>query len=283
MENGFNDWAIRKWSAVLADTLPVDKATFLLCSIIPLSYVEMSYAENLVVVDVADIRKYTNVVKEGCDLLVSMGYAKWVVNHTDPNKNDPTKGADKLAIGYSPNFVRCIYYIEKNNISNSVPKIADTPKNLTYDFSTTIDKLDEFMDRYKVYCTKVRLAGKPDKIYKKIKEVLTKVQTTGTITSTDLLTYLDCVTAMVYEWTDVPNSYRNPKELATAKKVVGMTTADKLIEVVPYFVENYPNWAKDGYESVNIFTFGIHFKTAILKMNGITKTNKKVNIENDNL
>ena len=38
----FNDWAIRKWSMVLGDDFALDKATFLLCSIIPLSYIEIS-------------------------------------------------------------------------------------------------------------------------------------------------------------------------------------------------------------------------------------------------
>jgi hypothetical protein len=266
----FNDWAIRKWSMVLGDDFALDKATFLLCSIIPLSYIEISDNENLVLVDLAEIRKYTNVVKEGCDFLVSNGYAKWVVT----NSKDPNKAHDKIAIGTSPNFVRCVYYFEKSKIvSASVSKIVETPNNQTYDFSETIDKLDVMMENYKKYCTKIKLHSKPDKLFKKIKQALTKAQT-GSLTISEFMGYLDSVNAMVYEWTDVPNTYTNPKENAVAKKVLGMTTPDKLIKVVPYFVENYPNWAKPGYESVNIYTFSMHFQTALMKMNGATGKRK---------
>ncbi len=275
----FNDWAVRKWSMVLADEFALDKATFLLCSIIPLSYIELGDDENLVVVDISEIRKYTNIVKEGCDYLVSKGYAKWVIN----NSKDPNSSNNKIAIGTSPNFIRCVYYFEKHNIiSASVPKIAETTKNLTYDFTLTIDKLDIMMKNYKKYCSRIKLQSKPDKIFTKIKAVLTKAQT-GSLTISEFMSYLDCVNAMVYEWTDVPNNYTNPKENAVAKKVLGMTTVDNLINVVPYFVENYPNWAKPGYESINIFTFSMHFQTALMKMRGTVGKRSQKNYSNDKL
>lgn len=269
MADIFNDWAIRKWSKVLAPDFPLDKTTFLISSIIPLSHIVMGEVENLVIVQLSTIRKYTNVVKEGCDLLVAEGYAKWV-----PSKAKDG-GYEAIAIGTSPNFVSCVYYFEQSKIlSSTVPKIMETSSNQIYDFSATIDKLDEMMERYKIYCAKIRMQNKPEKIFKNIKNTLTKAQT-GKLKISEFMAYLDGVNAMVYEWTDVPNSYTNPKENAVAKKVLSMTTVDNLINVVPYFVENYPTWAKAGYENINIYTFSMHFQTALMKMNGVTGRNKK--------
>lgn len=271
----FNDWAIRKWSKALSDGFPLDQATFLVCSIIPLSFIEMVDGDNYVVVNLSDIRKYTNVVKEGCDFLVSKGYAKWLTKNRQHNNRD----YDQIAIGTSPDFITAVYYFEASKRISTATKTSRGAENSREktDYTDTIEVLDEWFEKYKVFCNKVNLKSKAEKIHKKIKTVLDNVIATNKITPIELLTYLDCVNAMIYDWTDVPNSYSNIKLRNTAKQVIQKTTPDNIIKVVPYFVENYPKTAKQGYEETNIYNLSFHFTSMLNKVNGRSRRTVKRN------
>jgi hypothetical protein len=78
----------------------------------------------------------------------------------------------------------------------------------------------------------------------------------------DLLTYLDCVNAMVGSWRNVQDKFTNHKERAVAKKIVSMYSPKDIIRVVPYFVENYHEWAKEGFSDTNIYMLSFQFSTA---------------------
>ena len=94
------------------------------------------------------------------------------------------------------------------------------------------------------------------------------------MTNVDLLTYLDCVNAMVYDWTDVPTNYTDIKTKQVAKGIVNKYTIEDIIKVVPYFVENYPTNAKEGYEDTNIYTLNFSFQSMLIKMKGKNRVNR---------
>lgn len=270
----FNDWAIRKWSKVLSDKFPLDQASFLICSIIPLSYIEVIEEENFVVVNLSDIRKYTHFVKEGCDFLVSKGYAKWLTKDKRNNNQD----YNQIAIGTSVDFINATYYFEISKRITEATKVANGGKiSQSIDYSDTVKILDDWFERYKIFCNKINLSSKAEKVHKKIKIVLTNVTKSNKITPIELLTYLDCVNAMIYDWTDVPNSYSNIKLKSVAKQVIAKTTPNNIIKVIPYFVENYPTTAKQGYEETNIYNLSFHFSSMLRKVNGKSNRTKGKN------
>ena len=281
----FNDWAIRKWSKVLSDDFPLDKATFLICSLIPISYIDMVDDENFVVVNLSDIRKYTNVVKEGCDFLVKEGYAKWLTKNRQYNNTD----YDQISIGTSIDFITAVYYFEASKrISTSIPvKQSSVSKRRISknDISETIELLDEWYESYKIFCAKIHSKTKAEKIHGKIKLILNNVIATGNMTAVELLSYLDCVNAMRNDWLDVPTSYNNNyKFMAMAKQVLAKTTAENLLKLVPYYVDNYPKTAKEGFEETNIYNLSFHFTAMMTKMNKKTGVKSKTqNYDDDKL
>ena len=279
------DWAIKKWTLALSNDFTLDAVSFLVSSILPLVQIETKGTDNLLVVELSEIRKYTNLAKQGCDLLVKNGVAKWV--------ND-AKGRisyDKIAVGTTNDYVSAIYYFEKTNritqaikspLKTRTSRIKKTT-NLT-DFGDTIQILDDWYARYSVFCSKVSLHSKAEKIHDKIKNVIINVKNTGTITPVELLTYLDCVNAMIYDWTDVPNTYSNIKLRQVAKKIIAKSTADNIIRIVPYYAENYPNIAKQGYEETNIYNLDFHFTSMLMKATkGKVGKNKPKNYNDDKL
>lgn len=276
----FNNFSIKKWSYVLSDSFPLDKTTFLLCSIIPLSYLEEIRDEMLIVVDLKDIRKYTNVVKEGCEYLINKGVAKWV---TEPNKEIEQRS---IAIGHSPDYVSEKYFFEKTAVPIKEALNEEPSKSSVVDssqFSDTVETLDTWFTKYKNFCSKIKLNSKAEKVYDKVKSVIKKAKD-GKMTNVDLLTYLDCVNAMVYDWTDVPNSYTDIKTKQVAKGIVNKYTIEDIIKVVPYFVENYPLTAKVGYEDTNIYMLNFSFQSMLVKMKGKRPGNRvRKTYEDDNL
>ena len=255
-----NDWAIKKWSKALADSFPLDSGTFLLASIIPLSYIEQRNGENFMVVDLAEIRKYTRMAKDGCDFLVDKGYAKWM----------NTSEYDKIAIGVAKDFVTTMYYFEKKNrISDSMSSLSASKKDTInpIDIDETIVKLDRWFETYKTFCEKVNLGQKAEKIYSRMMVTIKNVKYSHKITPRELLLYLDCVNAMLYDWTDIPEKYTN-KLTDRAKEVSGKTTAENIIKLIPYYVEHYPTIAKKGFEETNIYNLSFHFNTILSRMNG---------------
>ena len=280
----FNDWAIRKWSKVLSDDFSLDKATFLICSLIPISYIDIVDDENFVVVNLSDIRKYTNVVKEGCDFLVKNGYAKWLTKNRQYNNTD----YDQISIGTSPDFITAVYYFEASKrISTSIPtKQTTAVKKSSIDknnISDTITLLDEWYEQYKIFCAKIHSKSKAEKIHAKIKTVLDNVIITGNMTPVELLTYLDCLNAMKNDWLDIPNSYTNIKLKQMAKQVIAKTTAENLLKLIPYYVDNYPKIAKQGFEETNVYNLSFHFTSMMNKMNGSKVGNKTKTYDDDKL
>lgn len=280
----FNDWAIKGWSKALSTDFPLDRATFILCSIVPLSYIEMVGDENFVVVDLSEIRKHTNMGKAGCDFLVSEGLAKWLHN----GKINDLKDYKQIAIGTSSDYVTADYYFQKTNRISTVVNtpVAGNKYILNGDeFLVTIERMDELFERYKVFCNKVNLKSQAEKVHTKIKTILKNIAANGNITPVELLGYLDCVNAMVYDWTDIPKTYSNIKMKNTAKQVIAKTTSDNIIKVVPYFVEYYPEIAKEGYEETNIYNLNFHFTSMMKKMqkNTNSKRTRKAGYEEDRL
>jgi len=292
-----NDWAIRKWNMALSKEFTLDRATFLITSIIPLSYVEMLGDKNYIVVNYSDIEKHTKFAKEGCEYLIDRKFAKWGSEYKmaefDGKEIFTSTSIDTniLVIGEASSLIRNSYYFE-NILSNEVKKTSvtdnklevETVPQISIDISKTISWLDEWFGRYKEFCSKIRLIEKPKKIEAKIKEFVQKVKSGKKIVHTDLLSYLDCVNAMVNEWTDVPERYTDIKQRQVATKVIGMTTAENLLKVVPYFVEHYPSWAKVGYESTNIYMLSFHISTCLTKMNGKKRVKKSdISYDDDKL
>lgn len=291
----FNSDAIKKWSSILSPECSIDPKSYLICSIIPLSYIEMVGNDNLIVVDLGDIRKHTKFVKEGCDYLVSLGFAKWVTYGV----TNPKEPYSKISIGSSTSIMSApTYYFEQKKQAftkatstgrfsgTTSTKKANTPKRVNtsnsqdFDFGDTIQILDTWFAKYQKFCLKVNLNAKATKVYDKIKAVIDKAKK-GKMNSTDVLIYLDCVNAMIYDWIDIPSSY-NIKVKQVAKKVLVKTTNDKLISLIPYYAENYPKTAKVGYEETNIYNLDFHFNSMLSGV-GKKKPKSKSNFEADGL
>jgi len=292
----FNSDAIKKWANILSPECTIDPKTYLICSIIPLSYIQIVGGNNLIIVDLEDIRKHTNLVKEGCDYLISIGFAKWVT-YGIPNHQEPY---DKISIGSSDSIMdNPTYYFEQKKkaftkatagkLTGTTTKKANVSKKTTVkstedytaDFGNTIQILDDWFAKYQKFCLKVNLNSKATKVYDKVKDVIGKAKK-GKMTSTDVLIYLDCVNAMIYDWIDIPSRYNNIKLKQVAKKVLVRTTNDNIIKLIPYYVENYPSTAKVGYEETNIYNLDFHFNSMLLAMNK-NKPKTKTNFEDDGL
>lgn len=277
-----NEWAIKKWSMVLSDKTMLDKPSFLICSILPLAYIEFVNNENLLLVNVADVRKYSNVVKAGFDLLVKSGYAKWIV---DSKNKDPNEGHTRIAVGTTEDFYNVQYYFElRENLAKETVMVTNAVP--TEDWSGLVAVLDEWHSKYTYFCKKSHIPAKSVKAFDTIKAVLTKAKTTGKIASGDLLNYLACVNAMICEHTDIVlNS--SPKALAVAKGIIAKTKVRDLMEVVPYFVEHYPSIAKSGYEETNIYMLSVHVTNMVIRMRkaqgGTTKSQLKGYDDDDKL
>lgn len=296
-----NDWAIEKWEDILSTKHVIDRASFLVASIIPLAYVAQDEYASYIAVDLEDIRKSTKFVKEGADFLVSEGYAKWLM----PKGKEPKDRVCDYAtiiIGtvgdlFSMRPKNHYFFESKGRITSSLktPRVnaslgnrlgtkAEAKDEDAPTFDETVKVLDSMFENYKVFCAKIRSTAKPEKVHERIKKVIIKAKKGQRLTETDLLAYLDCVNAMVLEWLDIPTTY-NIKQRQMAKTLVNRFSTEDIINGIPYFVENYPLMAKAGFEDTNIYMASFHFGKTLQKMKGRRTrggTTKKT-FENDNL
>lgn len=276
--------AIEVWNKVFAEDFILDKATFLLASIIPISTINTGDNENYVMVSLNDLRKYTKFAKQGCDMLVEKGFAKW--HYSDDNK----KELEGIAIGTCPDFLNVSYYFEAHKRFNKASIASqrmkpgarsNVPQEVTADFTDTIAVLDTWFTRYKIFCAKANKSSLAERVFASVKKVLDKAKT-GQMDAPDLLLYLDCCNAMLYDWTDIPPQ-NNIKLKNMAKQVLVKHNAETLINVVPYFVEHYPTFAKETYEDTNIYMLSFHIGTTLKRMQRAQGKKKPVNLKDDRL
>ena len=287
-----NTGAFRKWKDLLHGDFMLDAAGFILGSIIPYSYIEMIGDEQMVLVDYIDLRQHTNSVNDAIDLLVSLGYARWYrkdeVAEFDGStaKRRGDTNFDSIIIGTAQNFMDCTYFFEKKTketigevkparvtrptrrpvqvVPSNIPTIPEIPDQL--DLSDIEAFINRHLNLYKVYCSKISLRSAPQKIEKKITEVLKKVRIGQILTAIDLLTYFDCSSALVNSWHDVPDRYTKPNLFASAKSILNKGKADDILRVVNYFLEEYPKWAPDSFNDTSITVLSFKYGACVNKM-----------------
>ena len=161
-----NLWSIRKWSKALTQDFPLDTGTFLIVSIIPISYLEDINGEFLAVVDLSEINKFTQFTKQGCDKLVELGFAKWVSIGGNP--------FEKIAIGSSTNFMTTNYYFDKPKkvVEEVGTTMKATNKQDVIDIKETVVLLDSWFVKYNDFCAKASLKSRADKVHSKLLTVL---------------------------------------------------------------------------------------------------------------
>jgi len=270
---------LKTWSFILSDECVLDKASFLIASVLPLGYLDMSGGENSIVIDLEDIKKHTNKAKEGLEVIANSGYGKW------------DKSGTLLTIGYSDTPLSTFYIFEsikgdpsgkpaKQKVNTPVktsgfdkPIPRQEAEEELFDFSETIEVLNHMHSSYEHFCIRMKLKSQSELVKKKIKAVLDKAKV-GKMDETGLLTYLACVNAMVMEWNAIPQRFSNIKERQMAKGILMQSSPDKLIRVIPYFVEHYPDLASEGKEDTNIYMLKFNM-VAMARRMGLVKKNKQ--------
>lgn len=278
------------WSFALSDDFPLDKTTYLLTSIIPLSYVmELNNGEQVIAVDISDIRSMTKSASEGCRLLVAEGLAKWVEEPIYDRRN-PTSTHSSIAIGYAENFMPRKFYFEDIVVSSlKVTEFTEKiihkrkpAKNKKYDFSEVMDGLLIWTQKFRQYCTNISRNASYMYVTDRLREILDNAEREK-FTATDFIDYLDCVNAIVYDRTTIDKEKKgNIKMRTVAKSLIEKHNIPRIIEIVPYFVENYPNIADPKYMDTNIFMLNSHFDKMQLMKDREKKPTKK-NYEDDEL
>ncbi len=252
---------MKLWGKALNSQLLVDTNTFLITSILPLGYVEQATKDgepDKMIVDVADIKKLTTYAEEGIERLVKCG---WALFHD---------GRKSIVIGSSKNFINTTYFFtggqqQRGPVKSAGETIADDP-----DMTATLEALDKMHDTYTKFCSKMALQQNADKVFTKVNSTL-KAAYAGKFTPTGLLSYLSGVNAMVNDWVAIPATYTG-KELGLAKGIIEKIDTKRLIQLVPFYVTEYPRNARKGYEETNILNLHYNITTLLTQYGKKHKT-----------
>lgn len=270
------------WTKLIKGNYDINIPTFLISSLLPYSEVLIDGGDGIVAVNIKDLKSTGgSIIGEGIKLLISSGVAR--------------EDNGYLVIGYSPRLRETrLFLLDNNELSSTKTKVTTFSKttggkSLTettkiFDFSDLLEELTPLLDRYKKFSETVGQPGSYNIIKDKLNSIITKGES-GKITGGDLIAYLNCINSLVYEWSMVPTqNSTNSKYLACAKSILTQYSLDKVLEVIPYFVENYPKIASKGWEDTNVFTLKTHFnKMYLAKTQTTTKVKRTQYVEEDRL
>ena len=113
----------------------------------------------------------------------------------------------------------------------------------------TLDELDRMYENYAEFCQTIK-SPNANAIFEKINRII-KTTDYGTFTPFELLTYLNAVNAMHNLWITIPLKHR-VKDMGTAKHLINRIDTKRLINLVPFYVMNYPRFANRKYRETNI-------------------------------
>ena len=171
----FNDWALRSRSNILNKENgedSVQELTFLVCSLIPLSYMMVATEGTFIVVDLKTIRKYNNHTKEGCAKLVANKYASWFIDMNEDVKGHDRE-YDRLIIGTTSGLSQRYYFqdvkakpkaVRISTFKTNSLVIPTTVGEEVIDFSDVKAEIAEMMVNYEDYCKRVNFTSRVEKI-----------------------------------------------------------------------------------------------------------------------
>lgn len=284
----FNDGALKKWSLLFsADTL-LDKASFLIASLVPISFVQMHKGTNYVVVDLEDLKTHTAMALRGCKYLVEAGFATWLQFTENPENSteidDNSIGI--LAIGKMKGFRSnsFIFFMEEVLPKEKSEEVVKNMHNDNY--SSALGMIDEHFGRYEKYCDKNGYPNVPIKLYRDIKIIFNKSKA-GKLTRSEFLQYLYLMNSMVYDMIKIPTQKEmdgKMAELKVANQIVTSVTPEDAIQLVPFFVLNYHKFARKGSEETSIYNLKFNLTTVLKRMReSVAETTKFDDNENDSL
>ena len=269
-EKSFNNWALKKWSLIFSAQTRFDPCSYLLTSLVPLSYIKIHQGGKYAVVDLEELKTHTALALQGCKFLVSEGCAQWI-EFTENPKDGSSKIEDNsrgiLAIGKVKGFNSIAYFMEELLPENQEEFVETMREQVSDSFADSIQDIDTLFISYNEYCAKAGLSGKASQIYRMIKNLINKSRASK-LNRVEFLEYLYCINTVVYDLSDVPKVDKKHKELATANQIVMKLSSEELIQIVPYFVQNFHKFARKGAEETSIYNLSFNLTTILTKMRG---------------
>lgn len=278
-ERAFNDWALKKWSLIFSAETRFDKNSYLITSIVPISYIKLHQGSKFVVVELEDLRRHTPWALQGCKHLVTEGCAQWIEFTESPKGLDSIDDHSQgiLAIGKVKGFGSAITYFMEETLPERQEEFIETLKVSGDDaYAKAMETIDAVYVTYEEYCNKNGLSSKASQIYRRTKNKVNQARASK-MTRNDLLEYLYLINAMVFDLSDVPTNFNSKfKELTTATSIASKLPNEELIQLIPYFVLNYHNFARKGSEETTIYNLSFNLNTCLTKMRGkqVKKTHK---------
>lgn len=284
-EKVFNNWALKKWSLIFSAETRFDPNSYLLTSLVPISFIKIFKGRKYVVADLEEIREHTPLALRGCKQLVDSGCAQWI-----EFKECPKEHSDKLedcstgilAIGMLKGFNSITYFMEETGQTSQEEFVEELVIEGEASTAETMQIIDRVFKTYQNYCERNGLHARAGQVYRQVKNLMSKARATKW-NRTEFLEYLYLVNTIVYDLSDVPNVTKKFKELSTSTNIISQLTSEELIQIVPFFVLNYHTFAKKGYEETNIYNLSFHLKTILTRMRGTGGRKSARSNENDTL
>ena len=298
----YSNAGLQKWR-VIDDSFPLNRASFLIASMLSLSYVEEvdEKGKLLCLVDLKALRQHgaTNA-QEQCNYLVELGFAYYMENRTTGiNKRtglpetyyakrcnaSERRTPPRIAIGEATQYTDVRFFFEMKAKSIETVDIigasAEDAKALSVEFK---EKLNRYMDGFDTLCIQRRQPNRPIEIENLMSDIHRQAQM-HKLTAKNLLLYIECIRCIVYgELSISPPETFGVKIQGTATKVLGrMPNNIQMLEMVVYFVENL-HLLGDGCKEATIFTLSFNFNKIKTMLYGKANVKRKSeDFDNDRL
>lgn len=252
--------SLQLWTKLIKGDYDIHVPTFLIGTLIPFTENLYDNGDGLLGVNIKELKTGGTIVTAGIKLLIESGFAK--------------EKDGFLILGYSPRMRDTqLFLFEQKELAvkrtktasfNTAGKKSIIQVERIFNFEELSKSFTNDLIQYKTFCNTIGQPGSYNIVKDKLTELLTKGES-GTIAPKDLLQYIDCHNAIVYEWTSLPKNITSNKA-SVAKMILNQYPLDRIFEVVPYFVRNYPKTAEKGWEETTIFTLKTHFNRMFLEM-----------------
>ena len=299
----YSNAGLHKWREI-NDSFPLNKAAFLIGSMLSLSYVEEVDVKGklLCLVDLQDLRRHgaTNA-REQCDYLVDLGFAYYMEERTTRvNKRTgeeelcyarrcntvSKRNPPRIAIGEALSSLRKVIYFFEMKAKDTMPVdfIAASDgevKVLSEEFK---NKLNNYMSNYDVVCVRLRSPNRPIEVENLMTDIHRNAQLQK-MDAKDLIMYIECIRCIILGELSIASPETiTMKTRSMASKVLGrMQNNIQMLEIVVAFVENLHTLG-DGCQEASIYTLSFHFnKIKAILYGKRTATRKTEDFENDRL
>lgn len=263
----FNEWSFKRLADLLDDKLPhIDKPSYILATFLPIAELQPAADTFEVIVSMEVIAGLCGLdtANAAMEILVKASFAKW---HTENRKRvgivigSSTNGLT-MKLKNPPKEKRSKYRKSVVAMHKDVREALST--DVTKSCPHTVKLLDSNMEKYRDFCTRMRLRSTPDDVERAIKDYIDAAEV-GRVNSDVLLSYLGAVNCMVYDEMQL-TIFSGHKERAVANKILAKATPTELFEIVPEFVLRYPDMARGDFKDTNVFNLSFHLMTFKMKL-----------------